>query len=48
MKTVPKSDTHCKRMENSFNMHIMLNGSLFMNKRDKLLKDSKDILDVFE
>lgn len=48
MKTVPKLCNHCKRMENNFNMHIMLNCSLFMNERDKLLEDLLYILDVFE
>lgn len=39
MKTVSKLCTHCKRMENNFNMHIMLNCSLFMNERETLLED---------
>lgn len=36
------------QMENNFNMHIMLNCSLFMNERDKHLEDLLNILDVFE
>lgn len=48
MKTVPKLCTHCKRFENNFNMHIMLNCLLFMNKREELSKGLFDILDVFE
>lgn len=39
MKTVSKLCTHCKRMENNFNMHIMLNCSLFMSERETLLED---------
>lgn len=44
MKTVPKLSTYCKRMQNNFNVHIMLNCSLFVNERDKLLED---LLDFF-
>lgn len=43
----PKLCTHCKRIVNNFNMHIMLNCSLFVNESDKLLEDLLDILDVF-
>lgn len=44
----PKLCTHCKRIVNNFNMHIMLNCLLFMNKREELSKGLFDILDVFE
>lgn len=39
--------TH-RRMQNNFYMHIMPNCSLFMNKRDTLLGDLFDFVDVFE